>query len=298
MSIKKKLLAASGFAAAAAGFVILESKRELNSLTVRKVRITCGKENQGSPVRIAYFADYHEAGEGKLNNRIAEAIGEACPDIIMIGGDMLNGYEKREDLPSVDLIDKLYRIAPVYMAPGNHEKRAELKVYKDNELLYDQFMSEIEDKVHYLKNSSELISVNGKWLRVFGLDLPLEYFKRREKRILTAEEMHDFLGRPDTDDSAVFNLLLAHNPEYFEAYAEWGAELTLSGHFHGGLVNIPVVGGAISPRLRVFPEYTKGMYESKKCPGRFMYLTSGIGQHSLKIKINNIPEIIVIDLFI
>ena len=94
----------------------------------------------------------------------------------------------------------------------------------------------------------------------------------------------------------VFAEFLAHNPEYFEAYAEWGADLTLSGHFHGGIINIPLIGGAISPRLKVLPKYTKGMYESEKTSGKMMYLTSGIGQHSIKIKVNNIPEIVIIDL--
>ena len=45
-----------------------------------------------------------------------------------------------------------------------------------------------------------------------------------------------------------------------------------------------------------FPKYTKGIYESEYFPKRKMYLTSGLGQHSLKIKINNIPEIVIIDI--
>ena len=294
MKKRHKILASlSGMAVASGAFVILESMRELSSLTVRNVKISYNKDSETKPVRIAYFADYHEAVGGKMNSKIANAIANSNPDIILIGGDMLNGYEKLEVLPSVDLIDRLYKIAPVYMAPGNHERRAEEKVYEGNELLYDRFMEGIEDKVHYLKNSSEYISVNGKWIRLYGLDLPLDYYRRMEKRELDASEMNQFLGKPESE---VFSLLLAHNPEYFEAYAEWGADLTLSGHFHGGIINIPLIGGAISPRLKVLPKYTKGMYESEKTPGKMMYLTSGIGQHSIKIKVNNIPEIVIIDL--
>ena len=208
---------------------------------------------------------------------------------------MLNGYRKSEELPSVDLIDRLYKIAPVIMAPGNHEKRAELKVYENNPLIYDRFMSGIEDKVHYLKNTSEVFSVNGRWLRLFGLDLPLEYFRRKERRELSVDAIRELIGEPEATDD-VYNILIAHNPEYFESYAAWGAELSLSGHFHGGLVNIPKVGGMISPRLNIFPKYTKGLYRSEKDPDKLMYLTSGLGQHSLKIKVNNIPEIVVIDI--
>ena len=279
---------------AVAALTFLESARELRSLTVRNIKLN-NDMIESNPVRLAFIADFHELLEGKMNSRIADAIAKASPDLILIGGDMLDGYRKSEELPSVDLIDRLYRIAPVVMAPGNHEKKAETKVYVNNTLLYDRFMQGIEDKVHYLKNKSEVFSINGRWIRIFGLDLPLEYFKRREEKMLSVEEIIGYIGYPEEQDN-VFNILMAHNPEYFESYAEWGAELTLSGHFHGGIVNLPMIGGVISPRLNVFPKYTKGLYRSEKHPDKMMYLTSGLGQHSLRIKINNIPEIIIIDL--
>ena len=279
---------------AVAALTFLESARELRSLTVRNIKLN-NDLTESKPVRLAFIADFHESLEGKMNSRIADAIAKASPDLILIGGDMLDGYRKSEELPSLDLIDRLYRIAPVVMAPGNHEKKAETKVYVNNTLLYDRFMQGIEDKVHYLKNKSEVFSINGRWIRIFGLDLPLEYFKRREEKTLSVEDIIGYIGYPEKQDN-VFNILMAHNPEYFESYAEWGAELTLSGHFHGGIVNLPMIGGVISPRLNVFPKYTKGLYRSEKRPDKMMYLTSGLGQHSLRIKINNIPEIIIIDL--
>ena len=279
---------------AVAALTFLESARELRSLTVRNIKLN-NDMTESKPVRLAFIADFHESLEGKMNSRIADAIAKASPDLILIGGDMLDGYRKSEELPSVDLIDRLYRIAPVVMAPGNHEKKAETKVYVNNTLLYDRFMQGIEDKVHYLKNKSEVFSINGRWIRIFGLDLPLEYFKRREEKTLSVEDIIGYIGYSEEQDN-VFTILMAHNPEYFESYAEWGAELTLSGHFHGGIVNLPMIGGVISPRLNVFPKYTKGLYRSEKRPDKMMYLTSGLGQHSLRIKINNIPEIIIIDL--
>ena len=291
MKLIDKLVIGGG---AVAALTFLESARELRSLTVRNIKLN-NDMTESKPVRLAFIADFHESLEGKMNGRIAEAIAKASPDLILIGGDMLDGYRKSEELPSIDLIDRLYRIAPVVMAPGNHEKKAETKVYVNNTLLYDRFMQGIEDKIHYLKNKSEVFSINGRWIRIFGLDLPLEYFKRREEKNLSVEDIIGYIGYPEEQDN-VFNILMAHNPEYFESYAEWGAQLTLSGHFHGGIVNLPKIGGVISPRLNVFPKYTKGLYRSEKHPDKMMYLTSGLGQHSLKIKINNIPEIIIIDL--
>ena len=44
------------------------------------------------------------------------------------------------------------------------------------------------------------------------------------------------------------------NPQsmYFPTYAQWGADLTLSGHVHGGVVIIPFKGGLLSPERDFF----------------------------------------------
>ena len=90
-----------------------------------------------------------------------------------------------------------------------------------------------------------------------------------------------------------YTILLAHNPDYFPVYAEWGADLVLSGHVHGGMVILPVLGGVVSPMVRLFPKYYRGMYE---CRNKKMILTGGLGGHTLKFRVNNKPEICVIHL--
>ena len=91
---------------AVAALTFLESARELRSLTVRNIKLN-NDMTESKPVRLAFIADFHESLEGKMNSRIADAIAKASPDLILIGGDMLDGYRKSEELPSVDLIDRL-----------------------------------------------------------------------------------------------------------------------------------------------------------------------------------------------
>ena len=69
-----------------------------------------------------------------------------------------------------------------------------------------------------------------------------------------ATPMHDLLG-----ECKEHTVLLAHNPLFFSAYAEWGAALTLSGHIHGGVVRLPGIGGLLSPARRFMPRYAKSM---------------------------------------
>ena len=82
---------------------------------------------------------------------------------------------------------------------------------------------------------------------------------------------------------------LTNNPEYFNRYAEWGADLVISGHLHGGMVRIPGLGGMMSPKFKLMPEYDYGMFEY----GDSMMLVSrGLGAHTIKVRINNNPELV------
>ena len=58
----------------------------------------------------------------------------------------------------------------------------------------------------------------------------------------------------------IFHILLAHNPNYLKTYADWGSDLVLAGHFHGGMVRIPKFGGVISPQFQIFPKYDAGEF--------------------------------------
>ena len=84
-------------------------------------------------------------------------------------------------------------------------------------------------------------------------------------------------------------ILLAHSPIGFEAYAEWGADFVLSGHVHGGIVRIPVIGGILSPERRFLPKYTKGIYHFNSS---VMNVSAGIG----KFRVNNPSEFVCIDI--
>ena len=124
---------------------------------------------------------------------------------------------------------------------------------------------------------------------IYGLDLPeYWYHKFWEKRDFSKEEVEKLLGSPKKD---TFSILIAHNPEYFPYYAAWGADLTVSGHIHGGIMRLPRIGGVISPSLRLFPKYDSGEFEENE---KKMILSRGMGLHHVKLRFFNRPEISVI----
>ena len=89
----------------------------------------------------------------------------------------------------------------------------------------------------------------------------------------------------------MYTVLLAHNPDYFERYREWGADLVLSGHVHGGVMRLPFFGGVIGTNFRLFPKYDGGLFRED---GATMIVSRGLGAHTIPLRIWNPAELVEI----
>ena len=90
-----------------------------------------------------------------------------------------------------------------------------------------------------------------------------------------------------------YQVLIAHNPQYFPEYADWGADLSLAGHVHGGIIRLPLLGGVVSPSIALFPKYDGGEF---KIGSKRMILSRGLGTHTIHVRMFNPGEIDVIRL--
>ena len=86
---------------------------------------------------------------------------------------------------------------------------------------------------------------------------------------------------------------MAHSPIYFNTYTKWEADLTLSGHLHGGIMRLPFVGGVIGPDFFIFPKYSGGLYKDN---GKSMIVSCGAGMHTVNLRIFNPPELTLVEL--
>ena len=90
-----------------------------------------------------------------------------------------------------------------------------------------------------------------------------------------------------------FTILLSHRPELFDTYADHSIDLVLSGHAHGGQFRLPFIGGLVAPNQGLFPEYDAGIYTEDNTN---MLVSRGVGNSILPFRINNRPEVILIEL--
>lgn len=139
-----------------------------------------------------------------------------------------------------------------------------------------------------LVNSHTFLREHG--IVIYGSEIDKTYYKRFQVQPMDRNYLKKLLGTPD---SHVYNVLIAHNPDYFPQYAGWGADLTVSGHVHGGIVRIPFWGrGVASPGVRLFPKFDGGLfYEADKT----MLLSRGLGIHTIPFRLFNPGELWVVD---
>lgn len=240
------------------------------------------------PCRLVLLADLHNKSFGKGNKRLLTAIDEVSPDGILVAGDMLTAIRGADYSHALALMEKLSAKYRVYYGMGNHEYR--LGLYPDDYPgMYEGYMSGLKGAgIEPLINGTAYLPECN--IAVCGAQIDRAFYRHFRRKSMETTYLPKLLGTPDRN---MFQLLIAHNPVYFDAYAEWGADLVVSGHVHGGIVRLPVFGGVLSPAITLFPKYDGGMFTENEST---MILSRGLSSHTPPVRIFNPGELIVIDL--
>lgn len=271
--------------------LLLEIWKELHGFVIRRYRICLSRETAArEEVRLAFLSDLHGKTYGKGNWKLLSGILGEDPDYILVGGDMLTRSREASDTEALALLEKLVRICPVYMANGNHEQALRLnpQKYRDR---YERYIKRAKDLgVHLLENGSEEVDMKGMPAVVGGVELPAECYGHFRTAKPRPQHIEQRIGKCRKDR---FQILMAHNPVYMETCAGWGADLTLSGHLHGGLIHLPGIGDLITPQVRLFPKHSGGIY---RIGDKLGIVSRGLGTHTVNIRLMNPAELVMITL--
>ena len=250
---------------------------ELNTYTISSSKLPQSFDGY----RIAHVSDLHNTEMGKDNEKLLEMLRDAGPDMIAITGDLIDSRNTDIEV-ALQFIREAVKIAPCYYVTGNHEARV-------NE--YGELKSGMEAAgVTVLENVRTEISMEGETITLIGVNDPsyqTDYLFGDAESVMNAklEELHA--------DSDGYTILLSHRPELFDTYADHGMDLVLSGHAHGGQFRLPFIGGLVAPNQGLFPEYDAGIYTEGNTN---MLVSRGVGNSILPFRINNRPEVILIEL--
>lgn len=246
-----------------------------------------------SRLRIVFLSDLHnDAGDEEIRAVLA-MLQRAKPDLLLVGGDMIVAKPEHSVEPGLHFMQRLAKKWQIYAGTGNHEYRARIYPEKYGEMFQSYTEPLKEAGVIFLSNEARDLSIGELPVRLAGFDLPRKYYKRfRAHKVLPTEELTSAIGEPTSDR---LNILLAHDPSQLSTYFGWGAELVLSGHYHGGILRLGGNRGLVAPSLKPFPAHAYGLISQG---GRHMVISAGLGAHTIPFRLNNPREVVMIDLFI
>lgn len=225
--------------------------------------------------RIVHISDLHGMSFGRDNRRLAELIRRQQPDIIAYTGDIAGA---EGDLSAVEpLLKELDGLCPAYYVNGNHEWAD--GCVEEIEALMERY------GVRCLSNEIELLYRGEDSIAIIGAEDP-----NGRADMMTPWELSLQAGELY---SGKFMLWLAHRNDYIKMYPDIGTDLILSGHAHGGIVRLPLVGGLLNVNRRLGAEYESGLYYS----GHYiMEVSRGLGNSIPIPRFLNRPELVTIEL--
>ncbi len=228
-------------------------------------------------LKIIFLSDLHNIHN---KDNILKIIFNNKPDIIIFGGDMINESINKTDA-FFDLVEDL-KDFKIYYVFGNHEEALSEEEFR-------LFRKKV-NRTNIITLYNDYINLTNN-IKLIGLVSELDKYKKFKKLCLDKQYIISKVGNINKNK---FNILIAHNPLEFDSYVSYGADLVLSGHIHGGLIRIPLLGGFLSPDVSFFPKYYEGIYKKGNTK---MIVSRGLGHSErIKLRINNPFEIVIIDL--
>lgn len=255
--MKKLFIIVSIIAIAIWGFFI-----EPNMLTVTHYSL---KDDSLAGLKVVFLGDLHiRNNQQQYLQRLVNTINAQTPDIILSAGDFVNGYNANKSIPIEDIAKALGSIKTkygFYTVLGNHDW------WQNGEHITNVLK----------KNSITVLANNSVKVKDFYIAGVEDMTTRQIDITSTLANTHNPI------------ILLTHSPDIFPKVPNT-VNLTLAGHLHGGQIRLPLLGALIVPSAYK-NKYVYGLINENE---KKMIVTRGIGNSILNIRINCVPEIVVI----
>lgn len=265
LNIAGNALMASPLAVMGYGALVQRTDFHVRELDVPLAGLPAGLDG----LRVLHLSDIH-LSVFLSEHELARAIDACCelqPQVAFITGDLISTFGD----PLEACIRQLARVradAGVFGCLGNHDHYAHVEARATR--------LAARRGIRFLRAESQQLRFGGAVLNVAGVDYQPLFHKDRYLR-----------GAEHLVAQGAFNLLLSHNPDVFPVAVQQGYDLMLSGHTHGGQIQIEIFDQAVNPARFVTP-YVNGLYRQDNAAA---YVTPGIGTVGIPVRMGVPPEI-------
>ncbi|MCU0237903.1 MAG: metallophosphoesterase family protein [Pyrinomonadaceae bacterium] len=230
-------------------------------LDVRKVEIQSEKIKQ--PIRIVHISDIHSDEKPRLEEKLAEAIANEKPDLIVYSGDSINSSQ---GLPVFrKCLTEIAKVAPTYVVRGNWD-------LKTSNLFDETGAIQLSGNFNNFEIKGNKISILGySAFNIGNLSQSVNNFTKEN-----------------------FNIFLYHLPDEIEDISQSNTDLYCAGHTHGGQIRLPFY-GALVTLSKFGKKYESGTFQVENT---WLNVNRGIGMEGYeapRIRFLCRPEITVID---
>src|SRR6266446_3553298 len=260
-------VSATPFVAAAYGLLYSGLDVEVTHRRIALARLP--KSFEG--FRIAQLSDIHISSFMPADEirRCVAIANQLKTDLVVLTGDYLS-WDPAAQGEVVQALAGLHAPHGVFGCLGNHES-----ITQTEESITRLFAAQ---GIRILRQERASIQWQGATINLIGVDDSQPDIKGIKQLVM-----------PDT-----VNILLVHSvgSADFERAAEFGIDLTLMGHTHGGQLSLEFLRRGLS-FARLETPYVSGRYEKS---GSQLYVNRGIGTTVIPIRLGARPEITVFEL--
>ncbi|MCR5693729.1 MAG: metallophosphoesterase [Clostridia bacterium] len=250
------------------------------------------KDEEALPLcRIGLISDLHFPMLYVNTDDVIFTLAKEDCDLIAVTGDLCqNAKGKTAMLAFMKKLSESLKGVPILVVPGNHDVSY---VCKKDPLKIQEYFREVEScggNIKVLRNETASVELKGSGSRIIAAGFDEKLIGDKNKYIGTFEKALSEAGEKDK------LLLLMHNPDIMEHVSEAVKKggkysVALAGHTHGGQVYIPFNLEFELLRDDSLPRkgFVYGLYEY--CENNRLYITCGLGQSLLPVRLGTVPEI-------
>jgi len=251
------------------GYFLYKAYKNTQDIQINKINAIPESAEHAPVLSILHLSDLHLENISLTPSQLADKLRNESVDMIALTGDFLDRKRSIPKLlPFLRVLRDMKPAYGIYAVLGNHDY-----------VLNDRDLSELinlmeQYNIQVLRNAHQSFSVDGHTINIIGID---DYSTNRSD--LPVAYRHVETGT---------NIVLTHDPNIVLEMQGYTFDYLMAGHFHGGQICYPKAYHLVKMGKLAKQNTIKGLHMHNKSP---FYISEGLGQTGLNIRIGSRPEI-------